>query len=155
MTSRRKRNPPVPSRPTEKLPPPNPEPTQSPVAHFQLEHFAGPIPPPQLLKAFDLVQPGFAERIVKMAESQMEHRMSLEKMVIQGDHQRANCGLGLAFTLSMAFLAVSYLLVRDGHEVAGGVLGTVDLVGLASAFIYGTKQRREERERKAEQLTRK
>jgi uncharacterized membrane protein len=36
---------------------------------------SGPIPAPEILKAYDIVLPGLAERIVSMAEAQSAHRM--------------------------------------------------------------------------------
>ena len=39
----------------------------------------------------------------------------------------------------MAFLYAAYDLTREGHDVAGIVLGTVDLVALVSIFVLGKK----------------
>lgn len=44
-------------------------------------------------------------------------------------------GIVSAFTLSLAFLVVSGWLIMAGHEVSGTVLGTIDLVSLATVFI--------------------
>jgi uncharacterized membrane protein len=38
------------------------------------QQFSGPIPPPQILGDYDKVQPGFAERIIAMAEREQSHR---------------------------------------------------------------------------------
>lgn len=43
----------------------------------------GPLPHPEIMKGYDMVVPGAAERILKMAETQSEHRQSIEKEVIQ------------------------------------------------------------------------
>lgn len=41
--------------------------------HAQME-FSGPLPPPQILGQYDEVLPGAAERILRMAEKQQDHR---------------------------------------------------------------------------------
>ena len=38
------------------------------------EKFAGPIPPPPIMKRYEEILPGSANRILKMAENQSEHR---------------------------------------------------------------------------------
>jgi uncharacterized membrane protein len=110
------------------------------------------LPPPQVLKAYDLVQSGLAERIVGLAEEQARHRMSLEKTVVLGDSKRAWAGLVAAFCLSCLFTGISYDLIKNDKQVAGTILGTGSLATLVSTFIYGTNKRAEEREKKRQDL---
>lgn len=83
-----------------------------------------------------------------MAEKQSAHRMELERKVIFGDSRRANWGLFCGYSFGLVVLALSYMLIRDGHDIAGTILGTTDLVALLSVFIYGTNVKRQERERR-------
>ena len=41
--------------------------------------FSGPLPPPALLQGYENIKPGFAERIVQMAEGEANHRREQEK----------------------------------------------------------------------------
>lgn len=50
-------------------------------------------------------------------------------------------GIVSAFLLSLAFLITSGWLISQNHEISGTILGTVDLVALATIFI--TRQRAE------------
>ena len=43
------------------------------------EKFAGPIPSPPVMKQYEETLPGSADRILKMAENQSEHRQWMEK----------------------------------------------------------------------------
>ena len=43
------------------------------------QEFAGPIPPPSMMKQYEETLPGSADRILKMAEKQSEHRQWVEK----------------------------------------------------------------------------
>lgn len=111
--------------------------------------FAGPLPEPATLQEYEKVVPGSAERIIRMAENQAEHRQFLEKTVVMGDTTRANRGLYVGGFVSVCFLGSAVFLISTGHDWAGGVLAGLDIVGLASVFVYGTISRRAEREKKA------
>ena len=62
------------------------------IVETRSEHY-GPLPPPSDLQEYDNVVPGAAERIIRMAENQSEHRRELERKVVFGDSTRAFCGL--------------------------------------------------------------
>ena len=59
---------------------------------------SGPIPPPSMMEQYEGTLPGSADRILKMAENQSEHRQSLEK-------QR------LSFS-NLKYISVKYLVLR-------------------------------------------
>lgn len=50
----------------------------TPVIHAE-QRFEGPLPHPELLKQYEEVVPGCAERIVKMAETEQASRLELSK----------------------------------------------------------------------------
>lgn len=113
------------------------------------ETYSGPLPKPDALQEYDRIVPGAAERILRMAEKQAEHRQYLEKTVIVGDTKRANWGLAAGFIVAMSGLGAAVWLVATGNAVAGTIIGSADIVGLASVFVYGTVSRRAERTQKA------
>lgn len=115
--------------------------------------FSGPLPDPATLKAYDLALPGLAERIVQSWEAQSNHRMSLEKSVIEGDNKRANWGLVSATLISLAVLGVSGVLAMHNHEAVAAVLAGVDMAALAGVFVYGTNSRKQERIEKSKVMT--
>jgi uncharacterized membrane protein len=133
-------------------PAPSPAPVhqQTMMAEVYEEHYSGPLPRPEDLRAYEGIVPGGAERILAMAERQAAHRQSLEQVAVVGANRRANAGLVLGFIIALLFLAASVGLVVTGHETAGTVIGSVDIVGLAGVFVYGRSSQRRERERKAE-----
>ncbi len=47
---------------------------------------SGPLPPPEDLAHYDAICPGAADRIITMAESNMEHRQSMEKTLIKSEY---------------------------------------------------------------------
>ncbi len=114
--------------------------------------FSGPLPPPEVLKAYDLVESGLAREIVDMAKRQSQHRMDMESVVIVGDSKRSWLGLVLGFVISCLFLGSSTYLIMEGHDIAGGTLATTALVSLVGTFIYGSNQRAKERVEKQKAL---
>ena len=112
--------------------------------------FSGPIPPPELLKQYDEIIPNGANRIVTMAEKQSSHRIGLERTVIRGDSIRAYLGLFTGFVFGVFAFYLSYRLIMAGHDKAGVILATTDVVSLVGTFVYGTRSRKQERERRDE-----
>jgi uncharacterized membrane protein len=102
----------------------------------------GPLPPPEVLARYDEVSPGLAERIVKMAENQADHRRAMEKRVVVHEARRSWGGLIAGVIVSLAFVVVSGFLIYAGHDVSGTILGTLDLAALVAVFVYGRASER-------------
>jgi uncharacterized membrane protein len=113
------------------------------------QEFSGPLPPPNALEKYNVIIPNGAERIMKMAEEQSQHRRNLESKVINTDSRNSLLGVIFAFLLGATTIIIGGIVVLHGYEWSGSFLGSVGLVGLVSVFIYGTRERRKEREGKA------
>ena len=110
--------------------------------------FEGPLPPPEILRRFDEVVPGAAERIIRMAEEQFAHRTTLEKKVIDSDISRSKWGQILGFMIAVVGLGVSALVTIYGNQWAGAVIGGGTLASLVGVFMYGARTRNKERVQK-------
>jgi len=117
-----------------------PEKTPMQVTSVSAE-FAGPIPHPAILEQYDRVVPGSAERILAMAERQSAHRIELEGCVIRSDIRKSERGQWFGLIVALSGLAAAVALGIAGHGVAGGIIGSVDLVALVGIFVYGRKQK--------------
>lgn len=89
---------------------------------------------------------------MSMAERQLGHRIELEKKVVGGDSTRSYLGLAAAFILSLVAICGSIYIIVQGHVWAGVTIFGIDIVALASVFVYGTQARRAERDRKSERM---
>lgn len=49
------------------------------------ERFSGPIPHPRILKGYEEILPGSADRILTMAENQSKHRQAIEAEVVHSN----------------------------------------------------------------------
>jgi len=113
------------------------------------QEFSGPLPPPSALEKYNEIIPNGAERIMAMAEEQSKHRRALETKALNTDSRNSLLGVVFAFILGLTAIVAGVIVVFTGHSWPGTILGSAGLVGLVSAFIYGTRERRKERENKA------
>jgi len=82
------------------------------------------------------------------------HRQSLETRVINSDIRNSLLGLVFAFFLCLTAIVTASLLIYRGHDLGGGLLGGSGLASIAAIFVYGTRQRRKEREEKLKNVDR-
>jgi uncharacterized membrane protein len=115
--------------------------------------FSSPFLPPHLLKAYEDICPGAAERTMAMAEKEQNHQHYIQASLVKAqidDLQRSRierrvgqfCGLIIGLT---TVCAGSYVAVQ-GKQVAGGLIGTAGVAGLVSVFVVGRKAQQEEAE---------
>lgn len=114
------------------------------------------LPDPEVLARYNSVVPDGAERLFRLLEQQVAHRLQVEtdaaelnRYVVRTDAARANLGLAAGFVIAIAFLFCGVYLIMHGHDAAGTTIATVDLVALVGVFIYGSTTRKAERLEKA------
>ncbi|MDE6535890.1 MAG: DUF2335 domain-containing protein [Muribaculaceae bacterium] len=99
------------------------------------ESFKGPIPHPELLQKYENIQPGFAERMVSMAEQQLDHRIKCEDKIVDGSIAESKRGQTFGLIVSLFFLGAAVLLGMYNHEWLAGGLGGGTLLGLVTVFV--------------------
>ena len=130
------------------MPGDRPPPNQVATLEQKVEQYAGPLPHPSTLKAFDEVIPGSAARIIDNWEKEIEHRRDLEK---QDSETRREVikkqvgiqGRGQIFGLIVALvgMGITGFAIHEGHPVAATILGSFDLVALVTVFVTGRGRR--------------
>ena len=111
--------------------------------------YSGIIPDPAMLAMLDQVVPGSANTIIEMAVRQERHRQELEAAVVQAGIRSQRLGLHYGLAIAVVAFVVAAFVAYIGHPIEGTFLGTVDLVGLAGVFVYGSREQRAERREKA------
>lgn len=114
--------------------------------------YAGPVPHPDILRQYNELVPGSAERILAQAERQTDHRIAIERLAIESDVRRSQLGLIFGFVLALCCIVGGCTVAALGHDAAGGTIATAAVVALAGVFVYGTSLRKKERQRKAEEV---
>ncbi len=103
------------------------------------ESFRGPLPPPVLLKEYNEAVTDGAERVFKMTEKQLLHRMQLEDHAVKEDLKQSRNGQLFGFILSLTGLCLATLLAMSGHETIAGIFGTTTVIGLVTVFVIGKR----------------
>ena len=86
----------------------SPSPASKKVAVIEAQ-CAGPLPPPEAFQRYEEILPGAAERILKMAEKQAEHRQRLEEKIVNAEIRDARLGLIFGFLIGLTTCRRSYL----------------------------------------------
>lgn len=121
-------------------------------AAIQFQSWGGPLPPPEMLRQYEQVVPGFGESLLEMAQRQEAHRQHLERIVVEGGSRRASQGLWVGAALSVILIVFAFILGLRHDQVAASVLGSVDVVGLATVFVVGKREQRHERLEKTQAM---
>lgn len=114
--------------------------------------YSGPIPPPSALAKYEEIMPGSADRILRMAETQAQHRQSLEATVVASDVWTERAGLVAAGLLGAIILVGSIWLIGSGRDVEGFVIIIGESVFFLSVFFYSRRRRQIERSQQQEML---
>lgn len=77
--------------------------------------FEGPLPPPALLRDYDTALPGLGERIVRMAETEGDHRRVIERRLVG----LSGWGLASGTLICLVALVGGFLLLSRGRNLSG------------------------------------
>ena len=114
--------------------------------------FAGPLPPPGLLKGYEEACPGAARIIISLAETQGEHRREIEKKMsdasVEAMHRQydeARMGQICALIVALAFIGAGVYVAISGHPWPGALLGVgggggLVLQAIVTTFVRGRNQ---------------
>ena len=100
---------------------------------------SGPIPAPEELIRYNTACPDAADRIIKMAELQAEHRQDIEKTVINAQCRNSLAGIIASVLVSIAVIFCGTYCIVQGYNITGGVLIGGDLATLTGIYLHGTK----------------
>lgn len=116
----------------------------------RLESFSGPLPHPALFAHYDQVQPGFAERIMRMTEKQLDHQISIEQgelalrqKIADAEIRNFTRAQWFTFVLVVAFLALAGVSLFRGQELGAAAAGLAALATIAYALRGRRKAERE------------
>lgn len=115
--------------------------------------YSGPVPAPWVLKQYNDLVPGSAERILAQAEQQTTHRIALENKVTSSSIHRSYLGLAAGFVVAMTAIIGGISLVAFGHDAAGTTIAGLATSGLVGVFVYGKVSQSKERKQRVELMT--
>lgn len=107
---------------------------------------SGPIPSPDSLGKYNSIIPNGADRIMKMAERQQEHRMKIEDKVITSQSKQSILGQIFGLFIGVLGIAGGVILGIYGNPYVGGVIGGGTVVSLVTVFVLGKKYQKKNTE---------
>lgn len=122
------------------------------VARHESMTFEGPIPPPIIIRQYEDAVSGSGDRIITMAEKQMNHRHKMESSVINASIRYELLGLILGFLLSSGVIIGGFAALFSGLNVVGVGLIVTPAVTIAGVFVYTQRQRNQQLEQKQKTL---
>lgn len=97
--------------------------------------WTGPIPPPGVLKQYDEVAAGLAERIVASMEREQEHRHEMDWKLLRIHKSIYARGQFIAALIALVCLTLGFVLGYHGHSAAAIAFVTGGLGQVVLAFL--------------------
>jgi uncharacterized membrane protein len=111
-----------------------------------------PLPPPTMLRDYELALPGAADRIVALLEQQESHRQALEIRKAEAEIAQVARGQLFGFVLGLAAATASFILVWKGKNLTGTILSITTLASLVGIFIIGKVNQARANQKKIKEL---
>lgn len=102
-----------------------------PTASIISAHWSGPLPPPAELEKIDLIIPGGADRLLRMAEKEQTHRI---------DDAKRGQYLGWSLAAGAVVAAAVVSLCHGPWQVSVALVG-IPVLGAVQALIHGRKEK--------------
>jgi len=109
--------------------------------------FSGPLPHPQIVKGYEKILPGAAERLFKMVEQEQAHRFKEDDKIISSNLKENHIGQILGSLLCFLLIIVALVLGLYNHDWLAGIILTTTILGLATIFVlkkrYSSQEEKE------------
>jgi uncharacterized membrane protein len=107
-------------------------------------HFSGPLPPSEILRKYDELLPGSAERIIAMVEKQGAHRQGLESEVVKSNCKNERLGMIFGLIICVMAIVAGIYAVKMGKEGFGIAAIISALAAPMAVFIYGKSRQKKD-----------
>lgn len=107
------------------------------VVSIQHKSHSGPLPDAETLIKYNSVIPNGADRIMKMAENQQNHRIGIEKKAITSQSNQSKWGQIFGLIIGLVGIGSGTYLASIGATTVGGIIAGGTVVSLVSVFVIG------------------
>ena len=113
------------------------------IAVVSAQSFSGPLPPPAMLSQYEQICPGFAERILLMAEREATNRHDLDKKKteiaerdIPAAREETRRGQWMSLVITLSAFASAVICACVGQPWVAGVIAGATLVSVVSTIMH-------------------
>lgn len=107
------------------------------------ERFSGPIAHPRHLKEYEEICPGAADRIIRMAENNLNHAQTVQILAVEGDIADLRAGRRYGFFALLALIVAASGAAYLDHELIAGAFLGAGALGVIGQLIQGRHQKSE------------
>lgn len=105
------------------------------------------MPDAESLIQYNSVIPDGADRIMKMAEKQQDHRISLETKLVGSQSFQSMLGQIFGLVIGIFGISCGTYLAMTGNTTVGGIIAGGTVISLVSVFVIGkTSQRKKSKD---------
>jgi len=112
------------------------------IVSIQHRSHSGPLPDADTLIKYNSVIPDGADRIMKMAENQQNHRINLESKVVKSQSNQSKLGQIFGLIIGLVGIGCGTYLAASGEPTVGGIIAGGTVVSLVSVFVIGKAAQR-------------
>jgi uncharacterized membrane protein len=105
-----------------------------------------------MVREYEDIHPGLANRIFSAFEKQLDHRQRLERSVVNSNRLSQVLGQVFGFLLALAVIGVAAYLLANGKSLVGLGALLLDFGGFLWIYMYGKKTQERERAQKRAEL---
>ncbi|SDX05376.1 MULTISPECIES: DUF2335 domain-containing protein [Nitrosomonas] len=105
------------------------------ITQVQARQYSGPIPHPEILRGFDEIVPGAAERILTMAEENGKHQREIEKLHLTSAYNTIRRGQIFGLLIGILAFATCIIALYLGSESTAMTIGGFTITGLVTVFV--------------------
>lgn len=120
------------------------------ITRVMAEYTSGPLPPPSMLRGYEEVLPGAADRIFTLMEQQSIHRHDLETKMLDSDVRSRDRGQVFAFVLCFIVIVGGFVAILAGQELTGMAAILTAVAGVAATFLVTRRRQQRQLEEKRE-----
>jgi hypothetical protein len=106
------------------------------------EEFSGPLPHPEHMKQYQEIDPSLPTRIVDMAESNLNHKKTIEKITVIGGLAMGFLGWATPTCIASYVLYHAVSFIKEGKSIEALIALIAALATLGGAF-YMKKEKKE------------
>ncbi|MFA7448737.1 MAG: DUF2335 domain-containing protein [Weeksellaceae bacterium] len=113
-------------------------------ALIQEKSHSGPLPDAESLIQYNSVIPDGADRIMKMAEKQQDHRIRIETKLVSSQSKQSFLGQLFGLIIGLFGIGCGTFLAYSGETTVGGIIAGGTVVSLVSVFVIGKRRQSKE-----------